>query len=295
MKIALTGATGFIGKVLLKELATIYGKESITVISSKPVSGFNCIIYENNRFDLSRNGIECDVLIHAGAYTPKSAADANIIEKCNSNIAFTQNLLEEIVSCKKIINISTMDVYANDGVINEKSAVSPVSLYGMSKLYCEKMVNAYAIAKDMSLITLRIGHVYGPGEEVYKKVLPLTMKKVIDGDSVEIWGDGSDLRSFIHVNDVVKAIITSIPKDVDVDLINVVSGNSISIEGLVKAIISCSGKLIEIKYIPTSAAKRDLVFDNTLLKENLLPSEMSFMEGLRDEYNYMAGFSEYHL
>jgi len=215
MKIIVTGGTGFIGSILLKELVSIYSKESITVISSKPIDGFNCILYAKNQLNLVEKNIECDVLIHVGAYTPKSGADANIIEKCNSNIIFTQNLLEAFASCKKIINISTLDVYANNGIINEKSEIDPISLYGMSKLYCERMINIYAATKDISALTLRIGHVYGPGEEVYKKILPLTMKKIIAGGPVEIWGDGSDLRSFIHVRDVVKAIIASISVEMD--------------------------------------------------------------------------------
>jgi len=78
-------------------------------------------------------------------------------------------------------------------------------------------------------------------------------------------------------------------------VINVVSGHSMSIEHLVKAIIACSGKSIEIKYLSSNAPKRDLVFDNRLLKEKLLSSEIDFLEGLKEEYNYMVGLSEHHL
>src|SRR5690606_10788804 len=143
---------------------------------------------------------------------------------------FTDNILRLVFSnLSRIIYLSTLDVYDGKGVISEQSCVKPVSLYGMSKFYCEELIKEYARSRNIEYMNLRVGHVYGPGEEEYQKVLPLTVNKILAGEPVEIWGGGSELRSFIYIEDVIKAIINSlshVPANID---INIVSGRFISI------------------------------------------------------------------
>jgi len=297
MNIALTGASGFIGSALLKKIERIYGRESITLISSRNHPDYKCIKYSNYKISLGDNQLDCDILIHAGAFIPKISSDMNLMEPCTSNVIFTQDLLRilNVEKCKKIIFLSTVDVYKSSGILNEESEVLPLSLYGASKLYCEKMIGTYAISKKIKHLILRIGHVYGPGEEVYKKIIPTIMGNVISNQPVQIFGDGSELRSYIHIEDVVSAIVESLTKNLDIDIINVVSGNSISIAQLTNLIINISKKNITINSLPSSTSKRDLVFNNTLLKETLLPSERDFFNCLADEYDYMVNNNEYSI
>lgn len=294
MRIAVTGVTGFIGLRLLNSLSAKYGNESITPISSRPIEGFDCVIYDENMS--FQDEIQCEVLIHAGAYTPKNSSQANIISKCNSNIFFTEMLLSNVslAKLKKIVNLSSLDVYAGAEKLDETSSVGPLSLYGMSKLYCEKMVHSFATENNIEARTLRIGHVYGPGEEAYQKVLPLTISKIINNQPVEIWGDGSELRSFIHVDDVVTTIVRSTEIDFEPEVINVVSGNALSIRELVSMLISISTKDIKVTYSAANYPSRDLVFDNSLLKKYLLPTERDLGLGLEEEYEYMKAKHEHN-
>jgi len=136
-------------------------------------------------------------------------------------------------------------------------------------------------------MNLRVGHVYGPGEEKYQKVLPLAISKILAEQPVEVWGDGSELRSFIYIEDVVKAIINSIdyePANLDV---NVVSGTAISIHDLLVKLIEISGEDVVLNSIDSSHVKRDLVFDNSRLVATLLDKETELNEGLMREYSYM--------
>ena len=73
-------------------------------------------------------------------------------------------------------------------------------------------MGSYMITCDHKVenMNLRIGHVYGPGEEEYKKVIPITIKKILDNKPLQLWGDGSDLRSFIFIDDVVNSIVKSL-------------------------------------------------------------------------------------
>ncbi|WNF57339.1 NAD(P)-dependent oxidoreductase [Pseudomonas sp. SG20052] len=290
MNILITGASGFVGSRLLTMAAQRFGNANVTALTSKAISGYKCIIAENQDLSTLSNQVfsEVDVLIHAGAFTPKNAKEANCLASCNKNITYTEQLLGfQFNRLKKIIYTSTLDVYGESNCISESTETKPATLYGASKLYCEKMISAYGADKGIGTQILRLGHIYGPGEEKYQKMLPLTIKNVLLDKPVEIWGGGGELRSFIFIDDVVSAIIHSIEWKSDNDVINVVGGVSLSIRELVEKIITISGKSVDIVFREAPSNGKNFVFDNRLLKDTLLRTETDFDSGLEVEYRYM--------
>lgn len=99
---------------------------------------------------------------------------------------------------------------------------------------------------------------------------------------------GTELRSFIYVDDVVKAVLAAVDLSMDVGVINIVGGRVMSIRELLDQLIAISGKQIEIVVKKNSGPKRDYVFDNTKLVTYLLPQEVDFLYGLRMEYEHIA-------
>ena len=291
MKILLTGASGFIGSHILIGLIKAFGKESIICLTSKEIPDINCIIYKSHiNFGLSKDCFNnITHIIHAGAFTPKNLESANDLELCFSNIEYLKELFSfKLTNLTRFINLSTLDVYAfTTGVLSEKSTIKPISLYGSSKLYCEDMVKFFARKYAVDYINLRVGHVYGPGEEKYKKVLPISIQRILEGKSVELFGDGEELRSFIFIDDVVESIINAIKVSVSNIDINVVSGVSISIKDLLFRLIEISGKSLELVKKESNHKKRDLVFNNSLLLQTLLKKETVLIDGLNAEYEYM--------
>ncbi|MFC6380484.1 NAD-dependent epimerase/dehydratase family protein [Psychrobacter glacincola] len=295
----LTGASGFIGSHILSQLTKILGKESVVALTSIQIPNINCIIYNTiQNFGLHSDQFD-DIthIIHAGAFIPKDRQKSDDMKKCYENLEFTQELLSfDYKKLKRIINLSTIDVYkATSEILSEDSLIEPVSLYGLSKLYCEAMVHAFARERKLESLNLRIGHVYGPGEEKYKKVMPITISNILQGKPVELWGDGSDLRSFIFVQDVVQAIINALETNVEYESINVVSGNAVSIKHLLQKIIAISGKIVIVNYRESNHQKRNLVFDNRLLTSTLLEKETDLSEGLKIEYEYIREKNEFNL
>jgi UDP-glucose 4-epimerase len=291
MRILLTGASGFIGGHILTSLIESIGRDHVIALTSKKISNVDCIVYKDNfDFPLDRN-IFNDIthIIHAGAFTPKNTQQSNNIQDCFSNIFFTKELLAyNFDNLIRVVNLSSMDVYAsNSEMLREESLLKPISLYGSSKLYCEEMIKCFSIDKEISFVNLRIGHVYGPGEEKYKKVLPVTIQNILEEKSLELWGNGRDLRSFIYIKDVVTSVINSLELEVENIDINVVSGISISIKDLIDKIIVISKKTVTIDRKISSHKKRDLVFDNRLLLSTVLQKETDLLEGLNTEYVYM--------
>lgn len=291
MKILLTGASGFIGGHVLTRLVEVFGQESIVVLTSKEIPNVNCVVYNSHKeFGLQKDSFDhITHIIHAGAFTPKDSKSANNLNACFSNIEYLNELLSfKLINLTKFINLSTLDVYAfTTEVLSEESTIKPISLYGSSKLYCEELVKAFSYEKGIDYINLRIGHVYGPGEEEYKKVLPISIQKILKNETLELFGDGSELRSFIFIKDVIESIINTIRVPVNNIDINVVSGGAISIKELLFKIIEISGKPVELVQKESTHEKRDLVFNNALLLKTLLNNEMDLMNGLKIEYEYM--------
>lgn len=291
MKILLTGASGFIGSHILIKLIKKFGKESVVVLTSQEIPNVNCVVYNSHKdFNLRKDHFNnITHIIHAGAFTPKDSKSANDLEACFSNIEFMKELLSfKLTNLTKFINLSTLDVYASTKeILSEESMINPISLYGSSKLYCEEMVKAFSCEKMIDYLNLRIGHVYGPGEEKYKKVLPISIQKILEDKPLEIFGEGDELRSFIFINDVVESIINSLQVSAVNININIVSGVSVSIKELLSKLIEISGKSLNIEQKESNHEKRNLVFNNDLLLNTLLKSETNLMNGLKIEYEYM--------
>jgi UDP-glucose 4-epimerase len=297
MKMIITGTSGFIGARLLQSTRATY-RNNVTAFSSGQSEGSHIVYRDEPDFGLTPTDLAliegAEVLIHAGAFTPKSGAEANQVEGCNSNITFTKKLLGlPWYNLKKVVFLSTVDVYANvDGPISENTPTVPVSLYGLSKLYCERMVTLYANEKGIVGQLLRIGHVYGPGEEKYAKVIPKAIQNIVDGNDVELWGEGKELRSFIFIDDVVAAIFKAVELQEEPGVINVVGGNAIAIRDLIETLIEIGGRGTKVSQREFSGATRDLVFDNTKLKHYLMPKESDFIDGLRVEFAHIESLRE---
>ncbi len=294
--ILITGASGFIGKHLLDALVLKYGSNQVLALTSKPTTACAYLLHNNYEFERDYfvdNGFDdIRIIIHAGAFTPKNTNQSNEISFSNSNILNTQKLLDaNLEKLEKIIFLSTIDIYGVDEIISENSIESPVSLYGYSKLYCEKMIEIWSRKNEIKCQILRIGHVYGPGEEEYQKIIPLMMKRVLHNETIQIWGMGNELRSFIFIKDIVASIMNSIALQEDVGVINVVGGRPISINDLVQKIKNLSETELSIEYVQANTTGRNLVFDNFKMLRWLLEQETDFDIGLNAEFIYMKSLN----
>lgn len=288
--ILLTGASGFIGGHLLNALLAKYGRDKVVALTSKHLNGCNYLLHNNYSFHsdffINEGYSEIETIIHAGAFIPKSVAESNDINGSFSNIFTTNQLIKsDIPKLKKIIFLSTVDVYGDDSPINEKSPVVPVSLYGHSKLYSENAISHWASQKNLKYQILRIGHVYGPGEEKYKKLIPVVIRQLLNDQPINISGTGEELRTFIYISDVVNSIIHSIEHESNLEIINVVGNLSVSIKKLIDKVIDLTGKTPVINQIKSDNKPRDLIFDNKNLTKFYQP-EITLEEGLRLEIEY---------
>lgn len=292
MNILITGSTGFVGSALLRKINEVKNEDKIFLLSSRHNDNFDTYLYHR---DGSNYVIEApenvDVLIHLGAWTPKSGGEANDIERSFSNIQFTKSLLNQLNTLRKIIFISTLDVYAPTiEAINEDSSVKPISLYGSSKLFCEEMVKAWANEKSISCCILRLGHIYGVGEFQYKKLIPILIGQALRNEPINIFSDGMEKRSFLDVDNCAD-VIWKAAHDESTDLYNVVSGNPVCVAEIARMIKELSSSKSEINILNKVNNTRDCVFDNTKLINQYHVEEKPLEEGLKEEIEYFRSLS----
>lgn len=293
MKLLVTGASGFIGSHLIRAASKSLGHENVIAFSSTHIDLCSSVVYEGAKFGLTANDLAvlegAEVLIHVGAFTPKNRFDANALEKNNGNIRFTEQLLNlPMPRLQKIVYASTTDVYAPVELTTEATPTLPETLYGWSKLYCEQMVSVFAAKRSVASQILRLGHVFGPGEETYAKFLPEAMKRILAGRPVELWGDGREIRSFIYVDDAVSAILASCGLPSSPGPINVVGGRAISVRALLEELAAISRHSVKIVEKKQRGDKRNFVFDNSKMRKFLLPTETDLITGLKAEYAHLA-------
>lgn len=287
----LTGTTGFIGQNLLKFIELNYENDyEIVLLSSSINKNYKTVLHKNytfNKQDFEENGIlKIDLVLHIGAFTPKSGIEANDINKSNANIFNTKYLLDNLPNFPEtFIFLSTLDVYGKiETIINESNVTNPLTMYGWSKLYCEKLLENWSKENNIILQILRVGHIYGKGEKAYKKVIPVTIDRLKNEMNPQIFGTGYEKRSFLHVDDVSNLIMKSILLQKYEGVINLCSSNSYTIKNIIEMIIEISNKKVQIDYIETENRSIDFEFDTLKMNKLLGFEKINIKDGLSDEY-----------
>ena len=250
MRVFVTGGAGFIGINLCKKLAvlhkvTVYDNFSNSNKENFPVMENVTLIVgdilDNSKLLYSMKNH--DVVIHLAAKTDVIDSIHNPDNTFQTNVQGTQNVLD---SCKsnnilKIIMTSSAAVYKNsNNSVDEVSTTEPLSPYGESKLDMENIT----VKSEIDYSILRLFNVYGNGHTT--GVIANFRKNILENTPLTIFGDGKAIRDFIHIDDVVDAIILSMKSTSGI--YNIASGYGTSISDLAKLLIRLSGKNSEIIY-----------------------------------------------
>ena len=293
MKVLLTGATGFIGGHFLEYITPIYGRENIVLLSSRPVAGYACVLHKGYSFtkeDFLENGADFfDVVYHLGGAVPKTKSENAIgnIAALADNVLCAKHLLDNLPCVpKKIVFASTVSVYKDEGkTISESSPYAEKDLYGISKLMAESVFERAAKERGFVLQILRLGQIYGEGEEVYEKIVSSFLKRLMAGEPIKIWGDGNALRSNLYVKDVAKYIYEASLLGSYKGPVNICSSRSASLRELFEI---CSSLVPgDVSYDPTKTAG-DVVYDTKRMRE-FFPDikEMPLEEGVKNLCEYL--------
>ena len=301
MKILVTGVSGLIGSNLVEALQK-EGHDVRATYRTKlknKYSGVELIKGDLLDFNFCRDITkDVDIVFHCAANTSGAhIMSSSPLVHVTPNVIMNSQLMESSYEAKvkKFIFMSSSVVYPYTAEKpNHEDEFTFGDIYekyfavGWMKRYTEKLCEMYSkvLSPSMQCIVLRPANIYGANDKFDNRshVLPATIMKVVNKQNpIEVWGDGKDIRDFIHIDDFVRACMVVMDKVDSYDIFNIGSGVGKSVNDILFTCMELEGydtdvtynsdkpSMIPIRLLDVSKAKDKLGFE----------TEISLREGLK--------------
>jgi len=186
------------------------------------------------------------------------------------------------------------DMEAGEPELGEEDAypAMPDNEYGWEKLYAERMGMAYGRRSGMAVRLARFQNTYGPegtwrgGREKAPAALCRKIAEAEDGGTIEVWGDGTALRAYTFVDDLLNGIILLMHSDLE-DGVNIGRREYVSVDDLARTIAGISGKKISFKHVEGPVGVKARNFRNDRISSIGWRSEFSLKDGLSRTYPWI--------
>ena len=280
MKFLITGGAGFIGSHIAKHL--VEKNHDVIVVDNLSRGRLENLSKIKEQIEFKKMDIldfdslkdvisNSDGIFHQAALTSVTESFLQKEKYHNVNVKGTENIFKLAKEFeKKVVYASSSSIYGNTTTIpiQENFKRNPINPYGVTKLDDEKLAEKYHNL-GVSIIGLRYFNVYGIGQtNDYAGVITKFINQINLNQSPIIFGDGSQTRDFISVEDVAKANLLSMESNTDFSFLNIGTGISTSVKTLAEVMIELSGKTLEITYddLPLGDVKESLA-DTSLAKK----------------------------
>lgn len=304
-KALVTGGAGFIGSHIVDDLVR-RGIETFVIDNLSTGSLNNLSHHDEEHLHVligdARNAEDLmgdekiDVVFHEAAIASvsKSVTDPMLVHDVNVNM--TLSLMDFCVrrNVKRFVFASSAAVYGIvEGKAKEEFVCRPYSPYGATKLCVENYLSAYYETYGLQSVALRYFNVYGPRQMIndYSGVITVFIRNLLLGQTPTIHGDGSQVRDFVSVNDIVQANMLAMESENATGaMFNVASGNSTSIKELLETLQKITNTA-DLGYNFGPARKGDVKFGRASIdkiqKHLGFEAKVSFENGLGQTVEFL--------
>lgn len=266
MKCLVTGGAGFIGSHVVETLLAhghqvrVFDLPNISLSNLDNVTGMFEIVQGDfhNQRDLEEAFQDVQVVVHLVYTTLPGPSNENPIYDVESNVVGTLNLLEIARRHhvqKVIFSSSGGTVYGVPAQlpIPESHQTTPSCSYGITKLTIEKYLELYRHLYGLDYAVLRISNPYGERQrtEAVQGALAVFMGKVLAGDPITIWGDGSVARDYFYIKDLAVAFLKVVEQDTPSKIYNIGSGRAYTLMDIMASIENVTGKEVHKVFEPS--------------------------------------------
>jgi UDP-glucose 4-epimerase len=203
-----------------------------------------------------------EVIIHLAAVTRVLLSIEDPVGTHALNVTATADLLEQarLKDVGSFVLASTNAVTGDVGsaTINEQIPLRPLTPYGATKAAGEMLLGSYAACYGMTGCALRFSNVYGPGMAEKDSFVPRLMRAARDAVGVQVYGDGTQVRDLVHVDDIVAGIFTALRSGFSGPLI-LGAGESVTVNEIVAAARSVTGAEIPVENVPAKPGEMPAV------------------------------------
>lgn len=264
MRILITGGAGFLGAALANRLV----REGHIVLALDDLSAGDpqrldsrVVLARGDVRDVPRlwtllQGVDLVYHLAARVSVPESLLYPRIYQ--DVNVGGTVALLEAMrdAGVRRLVLASSGAVYGDQPVqpVHEALLPRPRSTYAVTKLAAEHFVLTLGQLWGFDVVVLRIFNAYGPGQPLpaaHPPVISRFLKQAVEGGTLVIFGDGTQTRDFVYLDDVVEALTAAGRRtDLNGEIINVGSGREVSINELAEIVMRVVGRRVPVIHSP---------------------------------------------
>jgi UDP-glucuronate 4-epimerase len=262
MRYVVTGAAGFIGSHLTEALQAaghdVVAIDSFTDYYDPALKEDNAAAFDVSRLDLAEEELALDGfdgVFHLAGQPGVRSFGTVFDDYVRRNLVATQRVFESAArSGVRVVFASSSSVYgdAERYPTPEDTPPQPISPYGITKLGCEHLADAYAKAFGLGTVVLRYFTVYGPRQRP-----DMAFARIVDalarGASFELYGDGLQSRSFTYVADAVGATVAAMERAAAGTLYNVGGGAEATMRDAIATLEELSGRTLDLVERPAAA------------------------------------------
>ena len=241
-----------------------------------------------------------DTVVHFAAQTSVDNSWGNSLTFTKTNVMGTHVLLEASLKndIKRFVHISTDEIYGNwkdEDAATENSILDPVNPYAASKAGAEFLVKSYAKSFRLPTIITRSNNIYGPNQYP-EKIIGKFVSQVVNGNKMSLHGNGNNLRTYIHVEDVVSAFDIILHNGKNSSIYNIGGDNEFSNNDIAVKIAGMMGKdPVEcMEYVDDRPFNDERYFVNSeALKALGWEERVDFDKGLMDTVEWFKNNQDY--
>ena len=299
--ILVTGGAGFIGSALVRLLAergdTLRVYDDLSTGSRENIEGTGAEVVEGDVRDLdaltSAAG-GCDVLFHLAAGTGVIPSLEDPFADFDLNARGTLCALtaaRDAGAQRFVFSSSNAPLGAGAYPASEGKPIAPLSPYGAGKAAGEAYCSAFHGSYGLEAVAVRFSNAYGPRSAHKGNVIPLFIRRLLSGEGLVVYGDGTQTRDFVYVSDLAAGLVLAAEtNDVGGETFQLASGIETSVNDLIALLGEISGKEPQVRREPPRAG--EIMRNYSLIEKarerlGYLPAT-ELEEGLRRTYEWFA-------
>jgi len=260
-RILILGGNGFIGRNLAVGLVN----QGFDIVSADRSMSPNTIGIEQRIGNLADtsfvhslfDNLPYDWVIHLACSLIPSSGYDDFIRERELNITGGFELIRTMLKSgsRKLLFFSSGGViYGNNGlhINNEEAPLFPMNYYAFSKLAMEQFIQLEARLSGLEYIIVRPSNPYGSGQNLFGRqgLIAVALGKILSGEQLQIWGDGSIVRDYLHISDLVGSISKLVNVKAVNEIINIGSGIGLSVNDVLRTIQQVTGNKLDVQYLP---------------------------------------------
>lgn len=263
-RVLVTGGSGFVGRSVVPEFRRLGVDVVVADRTPYPDDGVEMVQGDLTDPAVRDRAVTPDLagIVHLAAITSVLRSAEQPQETYANNVEMTQGLLElaRQRGVQPFLLASTNAVVGNVGTctITEASPLRPLTPYGATKAACEMLLSGYAGAYGMVTCALRFTNIYGPGMAAKDSFVPRLMRAALAGGGVQVYGDGTQARDLVHVEDVAGAVVSAWQRRY-VGTVIVGAARSVTVLDLVDAARTATGAPLPVQHVPAKTGEMPAV------------------------------------